>query len=65
MTDTADGATGNESPEGEGSIETPDPKATNEQDPLTQFGREQRDRRGDGALADASLAGDEEEAPVE
>ena len=29
------------------------------------LGREQRDRRGHGALADAALAGEEEQAPVE
>lgn len=34
MTETADGATGTESLEGEGSTGTPDPKATTEQDPL-------------------------------
>lgn len=35
MTETAiDGATSTESPAGEGSTETPDPKATTEQDPL-------------------------------
>ena len=36
-----------------------------EQDALAVLGREQRGRRGDGALADAALAGEEEQAAVE